>query len=145
MLPFLEENQTPEALRQAQAIREQVFVVEQGIPRELEHDGWDDASLHVLALHDGTPAATGRLTIGSDREGVLARIAVLPAYRGQRLGKRVVQRLEALARREGLATVSLKPHHYLEDFYAGLGYVTVPGSFTTAGPHPLITMTKSLL
>jgi hypothetical protein len=40
--------------------------------------------------------------------------------------------------------VSLKPHQYLETFYAGLGYETVPGSFTTAGPHPLITMTKSL-
>ena len=141
---IIEEVRTPEVLRKAQAIREQIFVVEQGIPRELEQDGQDAASIHVLALYDGAPAATGRLTMTSDREGVLARIAVLPDYRGKGLGKRVVQRLEALARREGLATVSLKPHHYLEDFYQKMGYATVPGSFSTAGPHPLLTMTKPL-
>ncbi len=142
---LVNEARTPEALQQARAIREQVFAVEQGIPAELVHDGLDASALHVLALHDGVPAATGRLTISPEHEGVLARIAVLPAYRGQGLGKRVVQHLEALARREGLVTVSLKPHHYLETFYASLGYETVPGSFTTAGPHPLITMTKTLL
>ncbi len=140
----LQEARTPEALQQTRAIRDQVFAVEQGIPADLVHDGLDASALHVLALHDGAPAATGRLTISAEREGVLARIAVLPAYRGQGLGKRVVQHLEALARREGLTTVSLKPHHYLETFYANLGYETVPGSFTTAGPHPLITMTKRL-
>ncbi|MFB3132027.1 MAG: GNAT family N-acetyltransferase, partial [Rhodothermales bacterium] len=107
-------------------------------------DGLDAAAIHVLALYDEAPAATGRLTMTSDREGVLARIAVLPDYRGKGLGKHVVQHLEALARREGLATVSLKPHHYLEDFYQKMGYTTVPGSFSTAGPHPLLTMTKPL-
>ena len=141
---IIKEIKTPEVLQWAQAIREQVFVVEQGIPRELERDGLDAASIHVLARHDGAPAATGRLTIASDREGVLARIAVLPDYRGKGLGQRVVQHLEALARREGLATVSLKPHHYLEDFYQKMGYATVPGSFSTVGPHPLLTMTKPL-
>ena len=141
---LFKEALTPDALAQARAIREQVFTIEQGIPAALVHDGLDASALHVLALHDGAPAATGRLTIAPNGEGVLARIAVLPAYRGQGLGKRIVQHLEALARREGLVTVSLKPHHHLETFYARLGYETVPGSFTTAGPHPLITMTKPL-
>ena len=141
---IIEEVQTPEALQKAQAIREQIFVVEQGIARELEQDGLDAAAIHVLALYDEAPAATGRLTMASGREGVLARIAVLPDYRGKGLGKRVVEHLEALARREGLATVSLKPHHYLEDFYQKMGYTTVPGSFSTVGPHPLLTMTKPL-
>ena len=141
---IIEEVQTPEALRKAQAIREQIFVVEQGIARELEQDGLDAASIYVLALYDGAPAATGRLTAASDGEGILARIAVLPDYRGKGLGKRVVQHLEALARREGLATISLKPHHYLEDFYQKMGYATVPGSFSTVGPHALLTMTKPL-
>ena len=140
----LEEARTPEALQQAWAIREQVFAVEQGIPAELVHDGLDASAFHVLALHDGAPAATGRLTISADREGVLARIAVLPAYRGRGLGKRVVQHLEALARREGLTMISLNPHQYLETFYADLGYETVPDSFTVAGVYPLLTMKKTL-
>ena len=141
---ILTEARTPEALEQTRAIREQVFAVEQGIPLDLVRDGLDASALHVLALVDDAPAATGRLTIANDREGILARIAVLPAYRGRGLGKRVVQHLETLARREGLAMVSLKPHQYLETFYANLGYEAVPGSFTTAGLHPLLTMTKRL-
>ena len=140
----IQEACTPEALAQARAIRHQVFAEEQGIPSLLVHDGLDASAFHVLAFHKGTPAATGRLTLTSNQEGVLARIAVLPDYRGMGLGQRVVHHLEDLARREGLVVLSLKPHHYLETFYANLGYETVPGSFTTAGPHPLITMKKEL-
>jgi len=140
----LQEARTSDELEQARAIRHQVFVVEQGIPAELVDDGLDPSAIHVLALHDGAPAATGRLTRASDREGVLARIAVLPPYRGQGLGGRVVQCLEDLARRENFAKVSLKPHHYLEAFYARLGFETVPGSSTAVGGHALITMVKAM-
>lgn len=140
----VEEARTPEALHQARAIRHQVFADEQGIPAALVHDGHDAAARHALALCDGAPAATGRLMVAPDGTGVLARIAVLPAYRGRGLGRRIVEHLETLARHQGIDTVTLKPHHYLEAFYARMGYVTVPGSFTTVGPHPLITMTKAL-
>lgn len=140
----IKEAQTPEEVQQVLAIREAVFVAEQGIPATLDQDGWDDASIHVLAFYQEAPAATGRMTGTTDREGVLARIAVLPAYRGRGLGKRVVRHLEELARREGFTAVTLKPHHYLESFYRTLGYETVPGSTTRAGSHALITMTKTL-
>jgi predicted GNAT family N-acyltransferase len=141
---IVQEARTPDALEQARSIRHQVFVAEQGIPAELVDDGLDVSALHVLALHDGAPAATGRLTRSSEREGVLARIAVLPAYRGTGLGGRVVQCLEELARRESLAMLSLTPHHYLARFYGRLGYEAVPGSSTSVGYHALITMVKTL-
>jgi len=152
----VDEATTPEALEQARIIRELVFAVEQGIPTELVNDGLDESARHVLVTHDGIPAATGRATFsswndggarrhgGGGREGILARIAVLPSYRGQGLGKRVVEYLEVLARRDGIVTLSLKPHHYLETFYAKLGYETVPDSFSTVGTYQLITMTKNL-
>jgi predicted GNAT family N-acyltransferase len=143
--PFrIRKARTPEDVQQALAIRETVFVAEQGIPAMLEQDGWDDASIHVLAFYKEAAVATGRLTATTDRGGVLARIAVLPTYRGQGLGKRVVQHLEDLARHEGITTVTLKPHQYLESFYQTLGYETVPGPTTHAGAHALITMTKTL-
>ncbi|MFQ5568320.1 MAG: GNAT family N-acetyltransferase [Rhodothermales bacterium] len=137
------EARTPDDRQIARAIREHVFVEEQAIPAALVHDGLDAASLHVLALYDGVPAATGRLSVSTDGEGVIARIAVLPPYRGKGLGQGVVRCLESLARREGIHRVSLLPHDYLETFYENMGYVTMPGS-TVVGTHRLITMTKTL-
>ena len=137
------EAHTPQALRQAEAIRHRVFTVEQQIAAQLVRDGLDAASIHALAFLGGQPAATGRLTLSPGGEGTMARIAVLPAYRGQGLGQRIVQFLEIVARREGLAYVSLHAHEYLEAFYARLGYETLPEQ-TQAGPYRLITMTKTL-
>lgn len=130
-------------MAQALAIRCQVFTDEQGIPAALEVDGCDSEAEHVLVLVDDQPAATGRLLAVTRREGVLARIAVLPRFRRQGLGRRVVAALEVLARRQGLTEVSLKPHEHLERFYASLGYERV-GGVEVVGGHPLITMCKPL-
>ena len=76
-------------------------------------------------------------------EGVLARIAVLPEFRGRRLGQRVIRELEAIAEELGARRLSLKPHRHLESFYLSQGYETTAGEETVAG-HVLITMVKKL-
>ncbi|MDX1547680.1 MAG: GNAT family N-acetyltransferase [Rhodothermales bacterium] len=137
------EARTPEALRQAFALRHRVFVDEQGIPAALDADGRDDASRHVLIRDGAVPVATGRVTPGPDGAAVLARIAVAPAYRGQGLGRRVVEALETLAREDGARRAVLHAHAYLERFYAAMGYVTEPEE-TEAGGYRLVTMGKTL-
>ncbi len=132
-----------EELAAALEIRRRVFVEEQRIPAELDRDGRDDGAVHVLALDGDRPAATGRLVLTPSGEGVLARIAVLPDYRGGGLGRRIVEALEAEARRRGLAALSLEPHRYLERFYSELGYETVEGT-SIVGEHELIHMAKRL-
>ena len=48
-----------QALRE---IRSEVFIQEQSVPRELEWDGLDDKSLHLIATSlTGEPIATARL------------------------------------------------------------------------------------
>ncbi len=48
------------------AVRKEVFVVEQGVPEDIEYDAYDAVALHVLAVHeDGTPLGTGRLLHGA--------------------------------------------------------------------------------
>lgn len=131
-----------EDLGTAQSIRIAVFVEEQGIPRELELDALDAEATHVLARTDDRAVATGRLT-GQGGVAVIARIAVLPAYRGRGIGRRVVEMLEELAQHEGYAAAELSPHEYLEEFYAALGYRRVPGEEEVAG-HRLIRMRKEL-
>jgi len=139
----IREVSTAEELEQAQEIRARVFEDEQGFPHELNVDGADQAASHVLALDEGVPVATARLTIVGAGQGKIARIAVLPSHRGMGLGKQLVRELEALGRRDGLNTFCMEPHAHLEGFYQALGYETVAGSLDLAR-HPLIRMKKEV-
>ena len=133
----------PEELALARAIRDRIFIDEQGIPAELEHDAMDPESLHVLAYQGDTAVATARLTLQADGEGVLARVAVLPECRGAGLGQVVVKKIEELGIAAGIRRITLHPHHYLERFYSDLGYHTVSGAMQV-GEHRLIKMAKDL-
>jgi predicted GNAT family N-acyltransferase len=135
--------ETATELEQALALRNEIFVQEQGIPAELDDDGLDGGAEHVLVLIDGRPVATGRLVFGDNGHGVLARIAVRLEMRGRGLGQVVVRELERIAARHGIGSLTLHPHRHLERFYGDLGYVTVPGTHRV-GEHELITMSKSV-
>ena len=69
-------------------MRFEVFTEEQGFPQELDLDGDDERSFHVLTYSENNPEpiASGRLTINSD-EGVLSRIAVKNKFRDMSHGK----------------------------------------------------------
>ena len=72
------------------AIREAVFIQEQGVPPHLEWDGLDQSSQHALALSaNGDAIGCGRIT----KDGKIGRIAVLPAWRGRRIGSAILEAL----------------------------------------------------
>lgn len=138
----LREIETEAHMRYALAIREAVFVEEQGILRALDRDGRDEDALHVLVFVGETPAGTGRVLARADGIGHVARIAVLPAFRGRGLGRLIVEALERLARREGMCGVYLEAHEELTLFYQKLGFQTVPAT-KWVGSHRLVAMTKA--
>ena len=132
-----------EEIQRVQKMRFEVFTQEQGIPNELDIDGDDERSIHVLAVDEQDQfMASGRLTINGV-EGVLSRIAVHQQYRGAKLGQQIVKQLEKIANEKGVHSLSLAPHAYLEKFYADLGYQTSLGE-KQVGKYTLLTMTKSL-
>ncbi len=139
----LREIETEADVRRALSIREAVFVEEQGIPRASDRDGRDAEALHVLAFMGETCAGTGRLSARADHIGHIARVAVLPAFRGQGLGRRLVEALERLAVREGMSGVYLEAHEARIPFYRKLGYTTVPAT-KWVGSHRLVAMTKAI-
>ncbi|MCC9597438.1 MULTISPECIES: GNAT family N-acetyltransferase [unclassified Rubrivivax] len=118
----------------AQAVRSAVFVVEQGIPAELEWDAADAGALHVVAYVDGVPVATGRW-LTSDEPGVVrvGRMAVLAPHRGGGLGRRVLDALIDAARAAGHATVMLHAQESAIGFYDRAGFEAVGPSFVEAG------------
>lgn len=70
-------------LQKAFAIRDIVFVQEQGCPADLEHEH-DDMATHFLTTVDHVPAAAARWR-KTDAGYKLERFAVLKAYRRQGL------------------------------------------------------------
>jgi predicted GNAT family N-acyltransferase len=133
-----------EDLESVKEMRYKVFTIEQGIAHQLDDDGLDDSSIHILGDHQetGAPVVSGRLTINGST-GVISRIAVYKEYRGLKLGQEVVRRLEKVAIEMGVETLTLSPHAYLEKFYADLGYHTITGE-KHVGPYTLLTMIKKI-
>jgi len=109
-------------------IRFRVFVDEQKVPAEEELDRYDEspeAAIHILARVDGEPAGTGRLIEYDPQTAKLQRLAVLKKFRGQGVGKSLVQELERHALRLGYEYGILDGQCHAEPFYASLGYVTI--------------------
>ena len=110
-------------------IREAVFVAEQGVPIELEMDDRDIICTHVLALVDEYPIGTARL----DTDGKIGRLAVLSQFRGQGLGRLIMQEIEAIAQDRQLPYLWCHAQKTAVSFYQALGYKITGPNFLEAG------------
>lgn len=124
----------------ARAVREAVFVQEQGIAREDEWDAADHTAVHAVVTNRlGMPVATGRLLVEGAPGGGTARIgrmAVDRTLRGSGVGRQVVQALEQAARLRGDTRVVLGAQRSAEGFYGRLGYTAVGEPYEEVGiPH----------
>ncbi|MGW2699484.1 GNAT family N-acetyltransferase [Streptomyces sp. NPDC001340] len=127
-------------------VRKSVFVVEQGVPQDIEYDAYDAAAVHVLAVReDGVALGTGRLlygeaavakTGGDASVGSLGRLAVTREARGLGVGVALVRAIEEAARARGLAAVDLHAQTHALGFYERLGYEAYGPEYPEAGiPH----------
>ncbi|AEX22164.1 GNAT family N-acetyltransferase [Vibrio sp. EJY3] len=128
-----------EIIQKAQAIRYQVFTVEQQIPRELDLDGLDEGSIHALVEDKDVLVATARLTIKDDGSSVMARVAVTEPYRGMEIASKVVQALMDYARNDGVSSIEIHAHGYLRNYYEKFGFEFIR-EVEIVGEHQLIEM-----
>jgi predicted GNAT family N-acyltransferase len=122
-----------DARAEAAAIREAVFVAEQGVPRELELDEIDTGCVHALArLEDGRAVGTGRLLA----DGHIGRMAVLAEWRDRGIGGALLERLVEEARRRGMREVALSAQTHALGFYLRHGFSAEGDVYLEAGiPH----------
>ena len=115
------------------AVRNAVFVDEQGVPPELECDGRDAHAMHFLAMDKAdNPLGTARLLA----DGQIGRIAVLPAFRRRGIGRRLLALALDSARRRGDRRVWLHAQIDAQDLYLRAGFHIVGERFMEAGiPH----------
>jgi len=130
----------PEARVAAMSVREAVFVVEQGVPPEIELDAWDPRCDHALAsVSAGQTVGTGRLL----PDGHIGRMAVLRAWRGQGVGGALLAALMERAAARGMRRAVLNAQTHATRFYARFGFVAFGDEFMEAGiPH--VAMARTL-
>src|ERR1700682_5440588 len=122
-------------MRDAFELRYEVFVDEQGVPRELEADEFDPCATHLVALHADRVVCWLRMLDhgGAAKSG---RVAVRAAARRAGIGARLMDRAAAVALERGFAEIILHAQVAVAGFYRRLGYVEEGDRFDEAGiPH----------
>lgn len=105
-------------------VRIQAMARKHQIPLDVEFDEHDTPETkYIVAVDNYLPIATCRLYAIDDAEVMLGRIVVLPEYRHQGIGTRVVKEAEAWARELGFTTAIVESRDNKIPFYESMGYV----------------------
>lgn len=121
----------------AGSVRAQVFIEEQGIPKEMEWDAADHAGTHAVAYNRlGMAIGTGRLLAHEPGVGRIGRMAVNKVLRGTSVGRDILVALMAAAKTRGDTEVLLHAQTSAQGFYAVQGFVPRGPVFDEVGiPH----------
>jgi predicted GNAT family N-acyltransferase len=125
----------------ARAVREAVFVEEQGVSPDIEYDEYDegDRATHFVAYRDGDPVGAARLREYEQADVSTAkveRVAVLERERGAGLGRAIMERVHAVARERGHERAHVEAQVRVRGFYEALDYAVVGDEYEQAGiPH----------
>lgn len=108
----------------AKMIRLKVFVEEQGFTNEF--DEIDSVATHLVFYEDKNSAATCRYYKGEgEQDFIIGRVAILPEYRKNHLGSRMMQSLEENIKAEGGKKISLSAQCRVVPFYEKNGYKAI--------------------
>lgn len=119
---------------QERDLRYRVLRAPQGMPRGSERFPFEAEALHLVAIDDAErvvgcvmfhPEAAAR--------GRLLQMAVEESLRGQGLGRRLVERLEAICAERGYREVTLHARAHVCGFYERLGYAVFGEPFEEVG------------
>ena len=107
-----------------------------------DHDG--DGTHYIILLDDGYPVATARFFEKNERCVILGRVVVLPEYRGQGLGDRVLKEAEAWIHELGYPEVEVDSRTVAVGFYEKNGYEYISEEIIKSGTFECVRMHKSL-
>src|SRR5262249_52822098 len=120
------------------ALRHDVFVVEQGVPEELEVDEDDKVAAHLAALSGGRVIGTLRI-LRHGRIAKVGRMAVSLSSRKKGIGRELMEFAATTASRRGAEEIVLGAQVTACEFYKRLGYLEEGAVFDDAGiPHVMM-------
>jgi ElaA protein len=119
-------------------LRNAVFVVEQNCVYQ-DADGKDDKAWHLFAKDGDKVIAYARLFKTGDYfdKASIGRVVVDPEYRGQDLGKTLMQKaMTFIFENLDENTIEISAQTYLEQFYRDLGFIPYGEPYLEDGiPH----------
>ena len=105
-------------------VRIQAMARKHHIPLNVEFDEHDTPDTkYIVVVDDYLPVATCRLYAIDNERVMLGRIVVLPEYRHQGLGTRVVKEAETWAKELGYRIAVVESRDNKTHFYETMGYV----------------------
>ena len=117
------------------ALRREVFVWEQKVPEEEEHDADDMTATHFVAVMAGEVVGTLRL-IDKPEHVKIGRVAVRMAFRGRGIARQLITTAMAHARARGRDRFYLTAQSDKLGFYERLGFFAFGPEFLDGGmPH----------
>ena len=117
-------------LKEAFAIRQKVFVIEQEVDPAEEYDEYENTSTHFLAYSNDAPAGTARYR--TTENGIkLERFAVLEEMRGLGVGEALVKTVVAEVKNKA-PKIYLHAQWHVIPFYAKFGFIAEGPEFEEA-------------
>ncbi len=116
-----------------QMIRHQVFQREQNVKPDLDFDGLDDITPHLIAYYQNEPVGTARIRSLDLYKVKLERMAVLSVYRGRGIGRALVREAIAFAKAQNISEIQLNAQVHAKEFYRKLGFEPYGEEFDEAG------------
>ena len=107
-----------------------------------EHDC--DGTKYIVMLDDGYPVATCRFYEADKDRVIIGRLVVLPDYRGQKLGSRVITEAESWIKELGYKKVLIDSRLETIKFYEKLGYEHTDDKVLRSGTFDCIRMEKTI-
>lgn len=94
-----------------------------GMQRGTEKDKYEDSAFHLVTVCDNQIIGSARLRLLSLDIGSIAYVAVLPEFRNQGIGTKLMEKLIETASEKNLHTLRLMARISAINFYARLGFV----------------------
>ncbi len=126
-------------------VRIQGMARQHGISLRREFDEHDTPQTKYIVLTDGDfPVATCRLYPIDDKAAMIGRVVVLPEYRGQGLGSRVMKEAENWLSELGFARAVVESRDVAVGFYQNLGYAVTDTKVIHGDTFDCVRMEKDL-
>lgn len=129
----------------AYSVRIQGMNRQHHIPLREEFDEHDcDGTKYIVLLDDGYPVATCRFYELSTKCATIGRVVVLPEYRGQKLGAKVVYEAEKWIAECGYTEIVIDSRLEAVGFYEKLWYKLIDSDVVKSGAFDCVRMRKVL-
>lgn len=123
-----------EELQDANEVRRQVFVIEQGIAEELVFEEIEDSDeINVVVKNEKTVIGTARVVFPADNTAKIERMAVLKSFRRRGIGKGIISFLNEELKQRKITHILLHAQYRVLDFYKSCGFHESGLPFEEAG------------